>query len=239
MQPSDCDDAAQPWQLAFDRRLGPVARKHSHGRRNVTGEARERGDHLLVAAARKIGSSVRPGEEDVTREQEAQPLLVEADRSLAVAGQMQDVEGEVADAKLFTFAEVPGRDAGFSLEPVVVPTVEPIRVVGMDGERCTGRAHQRPVVKDVVDVAVRVGDDVQPKAVLGEGVHQRIGRAHAGVEYERVRRATVPHEVGVRLPRTEDADLDADGVPRSAAGVPNDSTTVVVGVTARDRRPAR
>ena len=138
-----------------------MAGKHPHGRRNVAGEARERGDHLLVVAARKIGSSVRAGKEHVAREHEAQSLLVEADRSLAVPGRVQDVEREVADAKLFTLAEVPGRDAGFDLEPVVVPAVEPIRVVGMDGERCPGRAHQRPVVEDVVDVAVRVGDHME------------------------------------------------------------------------------
>ena len=139
-------------------------------------------------------------------------LLVEADRSLRVARRVEHVEDKIADAHLLAFCQIAAGGHGLQLEAIVVAAVEPIRVVGMDRQRCPRGLDERRVVEDVVDVPVRVRDEVQPQPTRLRALHERLRGAHAGVDNERLGRASVPDEVGVRLPWPEGADLDPHGV---------------------------
>jgi hypothetical protein len=82
----------------------------------------------------------------------------------------------------------------------------------MDGERRARRPHQGRVVEDVVDVPVRVGNEVQVQAIGGHALDERLRGTHSGVEDERIGRVAVPDEIRVRLPRTERGDLHPHAV---------------------------
>ncbi len=176
-------------------------------------QARQGGDHGRVVAAGEIGAAVGAGEEDVSGEEQRLALLVQADGSLGVPRQVQHVPHQVADAQLLPLAQVDRGHRALDLEAVVVRRTEPIRIVRVDRQRRPRCPHQRGVVEGVVDVPVRVGDEVQPQPVGSDPLHQRRGGAHAGVEHERIGRAAVPDEVRVRLPRPEGADLEVRMVP--------------------------
>ena len=186
---------------------------------------RERCRHLLIVAAGEVGPAIGSGEEDVAREQEPVSLLIQADRSLRVPGRVQHVEDEVADPDLLSLDQVAGRPSRLQLEPVVVSAIEPIRVIRMDRERRLRCLHQRGVVEDVVDVPVRVRDEVQAEPVGRGALDQRGGGSHAGIEDEGIGRAAVPDEVGVRLHGPNAAGLDPRAVRRIVGRAPACSTT--------------
>src|SRR5688500_3295897 len=83
-EPSGLSDALQRRRLALDRRLGAVAGQDAHRWRDLPRQARERGAHLLIIAAGKIGPAIAAGEQDVAGQEDAVPLVEQTDGTLGV-----------------------------------------------------------------------------------------------------------------------------------------------------------
>ena len=135
-----------------------------------------RASDAAICSSLPPGRSVRPyvpAKRTSPASRSAVPLLVEADRSLRVPRRMQHVEDEVTDPDLLAFHQFAGGSDRAKVEPVVVAPVEPVGVIGMDRQRRLRCIHQRGVVEDVIDVPVRVRDEVQAQAVGGGALHQR------------------------------------------------------------------
>ncbi len=85
-----------------------------------------------------------------------------------------------------TFDELARGRHRLEVETVAVAAVEAVRVLGMDRQRRPTGAQQWRVVEDVVDVAVRVSDEVQTQAVRRGALHEGLRGPHARVDHQRV-----------------------------------------------------
>ena len=121
-----------------------------NGPRHRARQARQRCRHLSSSPP-AIGPSVAAGEQDVTRQQDSEALLVEGDLSLRVAvkcGARRGPARRCGTCSSSTRSRV-AVDGGSSSRSC--SAVEPIRVVGMDCQRGQDASIKRRVVEDVVE----------------------------------------------------------------------------------------
>ena len=128
-----------------------------------------------ICSSEPPGKSVRPqapAEQGVAAEQEPLAARQQADRALRVAGRVQHVQGDAAEADLAAFGQVDGGNAGDQRErgrDGRTGMFQAVPVRDVDGQLGAGRLDHGRVVADVIPVPVRAHDQLERPAALRRG----------------------------------------------------------------------
>jgi hypothetical protein len=165
---------------------------------------------LLQVAAGKVGAADRAAEEHVAAEDDRRIASHQEDN---VPGRMtRDVEHLKPNSGRIDDVALPHQLIGRGAADVNAGEAaqvehrirEHVRVAGADHERSVREGGlQRGVAGDMIDVTVRVQDDPNPQAFVGELSQNRIG-LETGVDDDAVGRSGVPDEVRVLRERHRD-----------------------------------
>ena len=152
------------------------------------GEAGDRRDHRVRVAAREIDPAPSTCKQRVAAEEQAVVLGEEADRSLGMAGGVEDAQPDLAEPDDATLGELDRRDRRRDLERSEerLRPLQPLTIEGMDRDVRAGVRRDRRVVTDVVPVAVGRHDELEGPAALGQLALDPGQRRRRGVDRDRL-----------------------------------------------------